>query len=184
MAEAPLADQGSGLGPTSEGWFVVNLGDAQWLRSERFGAACRFETPDCEFPQLGFNVRVLQPGQAACLYHRENLQEAFLVLSGECVAVVEDQERRLRAWDFLHCPPDVDHVLIGAGEGPCVIVMPGARSAAEQLMYPVSEPAARYGASAETPTASPKEAYAPFSPPHPARPEGWEGLPWSADQAG
>ena len=38
------------------------------------------------------------------MHHRENAQEGFLVLSGECLLIVEEEERRLRAWDFFHCP--------------------------------------------------------------------------------
>ena len=69
---------------------------------------CSFESeygePAVEFPQLGINVTVLEPGQAT-LYHAESSQEAFIVLSGECRLLVEDDERLLRPWDFFHtCP--------------------------------------------------------------------------------
>jgi mannose-6-phosphate isomerase-like protein (cupin superfamily) len=47
--------------------------------------------------------------------HRESHQEDFLVLAGECTLLVEDQERQLQAWDFVHCPPDTEHIFIGAG---------------------------------------------------------------------
>jgi uncharacterized cupin superfamily protein len=144
-----------------------------------FGAGCRFEGPDAEFGQLGINIRVLQPGQPACLYHRENLQEDFLVLAGECLVVVEGEERQLRAWDFVHCPPETDHVFVGAGDGPSAILMVGARDPDEKLFYPVSELAGRYGASADKETPSPEEAYAKFPKAAPGRPEGWETLPWA-----
>jgi uncharacterized cupin superfamily protein len=160
-------------------WFVVNARDAHWRKHETFGASCRFEGPETQFPQLGVNLRVLRPGQPNCLYHAESLQEDFLVLAGECLVLVDGEERRLEAWDFVHCPPGTEHVFVGAGDGPCVILMAGARDPDEQLLYPVSELARRYGASAEQETSSPEEAYASFPPPKDERPEDWEELPWA-----
>ena len=159
-------------------WFVVNVRDARWRKHETFGASCRFEDSEAPFPQLGVNLRVLRPGQPNCLYHAESLQEDFLVLTGECLLLVDGEERRLEAWDFVHCPPGTEHVFVGAGDGPCVILMAGARDPDEQLLYPVSELARRYGASAERETSSPEEAYASFPPPKDERPEDWEKLPW------
>jgi uncharacterized cupin superfamily protein len=160
-------------------WFTVNVRDAQWGTHETFGAACRFESRDSPFPQLGINLRVLQPGQPNCLYHSESLQEDFLVLAGECLLLVQGEERRLGPWDFVHCPPGTEHVFVGAGHGPCVVLMVGARDREERLFYPASGLAARYGTSAETQTTSPEEAYAPFPPRTEGRPEGWEQLPWA-----
>jgi len=182
VPEAQLEDFGSGLAPVTQGWFVVNVRDAEWWSSEKRGARCAFDNeygdPPVDFAQLGVNVTVLEPGQTG-LYHAEVNQEAFLVLSGECTLLVEEEERLLRAWDFFHCPAGTEHVFVGAGEGPCVIVMAGARSADERLLYPVSELAARYGASAEEETSDPRRAYAPFEPPQPARPASWDRLPWA-----
>ena len=62
------------------------------------------------------------------MYHAEDAQEDFLVLSGECLLIVEGQERLLQAWDFVHCPPWTEHVFVGAGDGPCVVVGVGARA--------------------------------------------------------
>ena len=160
-------------------WFTVNVRDAPWRRHDTFGASCRFETLEAPFPELGVNLRVLQPGQPNCLYHSESNQEDFLVLAGECLLLVEGEERPLRAWDFVHCPAGTEHVFVGAGDGPCMILMTGARQPDEKLLYPVSELAHRYGASAEKETASPEEAYAPFERPTEGRPEGWEQLPWA-----
>src|SRR5256714_764753 len=148
-------------------WFVVNVRDAPWRRHDAFGASCRFEDREQPFEQLGVNVRVLQPGQPNCLYHSENLQEDFLVLAGECVLLVDGEERPLRAWDFVHCPPGVEHVFVGAGDGPCVILMAGARSGDGPPLYPGSELAARYGASAPAQTPDPAGAPFPLSPPPP-----------------
>ncbi len=98
--------------------------------------------------EFGFRLHVLPPGQPNGLYHSEQAQEDFLVLSGECTLLVEGEERTLRAWDFFHAPAGTEHIFVGAGEEPCVILMAGSRPADEQLRYPVSELAARYGASA------------------------------------
>ena len=179
MPEAPLEDGGSGLAPGGDGWFVVNARDAAWLTTNRGGSVCVFEGPKAWFPQLGFRLRVLEPDQRNALYHSENQQEAFLVLSGECRLLVEGGERLLRPWDFFHCPAGTEHVFIGAGDGPCVILMTGARTDDEQLHYPVSELAARYGASAREDTSDPAQAYAGSEEPRLERPSYWDRLPWA-----
>jgi uncharacterized cupin superfamily protein len=141
-------------------WFVVNVADAQARKRERRGILVEFDAPGDRFPDIGVNIRVLEPGQPAGLYHRENVQEDFLVLSGECLAIVEGEERRLRAWDFFHCPAGTTHVFVGAGEGPCAVLMVGARGPGKELHYPADEAAARHGASVGEATSSPREAYA------------------------
>jgi uncharacterized cupin superfamily protein len=114
-------------------------------------------------------LRLLQPGQPNGLYHRESMQEDFLVLAGQCRLIVEGQERLLGPWDFFHCPPGTDHIFIGAGEGPCLILMMGARGAGHKLHYPAEPAAQRYGAAVERETDSPHEAYAGFQFPSPAK---------------
>lgn len=141
-------------------WFVVNVADAPAVHHERRGFAARFEDPQARFPQFGINIRVLEPGQPNAKYHSESAQEDFLVLSGECVAIIEGEEHRLRAWDFVHCPAGTAHVFVGAGDGPCAILMVGAREPEPAVEYPVNEVAARHGASVTTPTSVPAEAYA------------------------
>ena len=156
--EAPLQAGEGGLAPAGEGWFVLNARDARWWCNEDFGAYTRFEG-EPRFPMLGFNIGVLEPGQPACYYHAEADQEDFLVLSGECLLLIEGQERHLRAWDFVHCPPWTEHVFVGAGEGPCAILAVGTRTSRE-LVYPVSELAQRHRAGVERETHDPHEAYA------------------------
>ena len=163
VQEAPLEQTESGLVPKGEGLFVVNAKEARWLEHKAFGSGTTFEG-EPEFQQLGINIGVLEPGQPACLYHRENAQEDFLVLFGECVLLIEGEERALKAWDFVHCPPWTDHVLVGAGSGPCAILAVGARGN-EEIVYPVSDLARGHGAGAEQETPDPKEAYAPFGRP-------------------
>ena len=179
MPETPLEDSGAGLAPAADGWFVVNVRDAQWLRSDAFGSVCVFESRDPGFPQFGLNIRVLEPGKANCLYHSESQQEAFLVLAGTCRLLVEGEERLLQPWDFFHCPAGTEHVFVGTEEGPCVVLMVGARTPDEQVLYPVSELAARFGASAEEETPDPRQAYARFDGPQPGRPSDWDRLPWA-----
>jgi uncharacterized cupin superfamily protein len=161
VEEARLVSTENGLVPEGEGWFVVNAREARWLENETFGRYTRFEG-DVRFPELGINVSVAEPGQPACMYHGESNQEGFLVLSGECLLVVEGKERRLRAWDYFHCPAWTEHVLVGAGDGPCVVLAVGARRPGTQVRYPASPAAAAHGAAVPEATESPKEAYAPY----------------------
>jgi uncharacterized cupin superfamily protein len=187
--EARLEEFGSGLAPVSDGWFVVNARDAAWRAHPEFGARCNFELHQvlvedradlapARFPRIGVNLDVVWPGQPASLYHAETEQEDFLVLAGECVAILEGEERRLRAWDFVHCPPGTHHVFVGAGDGPCTILMLGARPNGG-IDYPRSPEALKYGAGVEQATDSPAAAYARRGSWRPARPEHWDELPWA-----
>ena len=125
VPEAELKKTDAGLVPQGEGWFVLNASDASWIRSDERGQDTDFEGAQ-EWAQLGLRIQVVAPGQRG-IYHGESGQEDFLVVSGECVLVIEGEERRLEAWDFVHCPPWTQHVFVGAGDGPCVIVMIGSR---------------------------------------------------------
>ena len=161
--EAELVRTETGLVPRGEGWYVVNARESRWTEAEEFGRWCNFEG-DVRFSQLGINVSVLQPGQPGCMYHGESAQEGFLVLAGECLLLVEGEERRLRAWDFFHSAPWTEHVLVGAGDGPCVVMAVGARGEGWEVRYPVAEVAQKHGASVLEDTTSGAEAYARFSP--------------------
>jgi uncharacterized cupin superfamily protein len=167
VQEAPLRRAEEGLAPEGDGWFIVNVAESEGVHTERFGEACMFEAAIGDFSEFGINVRVLRPGQPAAMYHREGAQEAFLVLSGECVAIVEDEERPMRKGDFLHSPPGTAHVLVGAGEGPCSVLMVGARKRPPEIEFPASEAAARHGASVEEDTDDRSVAYAGVPPPEP-----------------
>jgi uncharacterized cupin superfamily protein len=188
--EARLEAVSSGLAPVTDGWFVVNVRDAAWLTNDAFGARCVFEggmpvlrgrpdLPAHRFAEVGFTLQVIEPGQPSGMYHAESNQEDFLVLAGECLLLAEGEERPLQAWDFVHCPPGTGHVFVGAGTGPCVIFMTGRRAADRHIVYPDSEPARRHGASVETETSSPSEAYAPHPSWQPERPKVWSLLPWA-----
>jgi len=190
MEEARLAAAASGLTPAGEGWFVVNVGEAAWLTNEAFGGRCVFEAdvpvvrnrPGLEphrFRDVGFTLAVLEPGKPSGLYHAESNQEDFLVLAGECLLLVEGEERRLRAWDFVHCPPGTEHVFVGRGTSPCVIFMAGARIGERKIAYPDSKLARSHSAGVDTETSSAAEAYAPFPHWSPGRPASWDTLPWA-----
>ena len=161
VTEASSTETPYGRYITSEGWFVLNLAEALAVNNEqKGGASYPIEPREHPFRDLGVRIRVLPPGHPNALYHSEEAQEGFLVLSGECLLIVEEEERPLRQWDYFHCPAGTRHVIVGAGEGPCVVLMVGARPEVEKLHYPVSEVAARYGASAAKDTDKPDEAYA------------------------
>jgi mannose-6-phosphate isomerase-like protein (cupin superfamily) len=179
VPESPLESTEYGLAPTGRGWFVLNAHDAPWYERDGRGFFCEFEgfeehAPD--FDQFGINLQVLRPGEPMSMYHWEADQEDFLVIAGEAVAIVEGEERPLRQWDLLHCPPETRHVIVGAGDAPCVIVAVGARERTAGAPeregwggYPFDEAAARHGASAEEDTTLGTEAYARFAPSKPTR---------------
>jgi uncharacterized cupin superfamily protein len=161
IPEAPLEDEGHGLVPRGEGWFVLNTREARWLYGPTRGALCFYEG-EVGFSQLGINVSVLQPGQVMSLYHWEADQEDFLVVSGEAVLLVEGEERPLRAWDFVPCPPGTKHTIVGGGTGPCVIVSVGARVLSitdDWGAYLPDEASARYGASVAEESTDAETAY-------------------------
>ena len=180
VEEARLEQLEAGLTPVTDGWFVVNVCEGAWVRSEAFGDAGILEGEgEARFADVGFTLSVLQPGQPNGMYHSETNQEDFLVLAGECLLLVEGEERSLRAWDFVHCPPGTDHIFIGAGDGPCVIFMTGGRTREEHIVYSCSELARSHGAGVETETTESAEAYASFPKWQLGPPADWEGLPWA-----
>ena len=158
--EATLRSTDTGTVVEGDGWFVLNLADASWDHDPDAGTWCALEADDAPFPHYGLNVHIVIPGQPNGRYHAETNQEGFLVLAGECIAIVDGQERQMRQWDYLHCPPGTHHIIVGAGDGPCAILMTGARNPDRTIEYPVDPTAARCGASVSHPTNSVKEAYA------------------------
>ena len=181
VEEARLEKLEAGLTPVTDGWFVVSIPDAAWVTNDVLGNACILEGDDAPFSDIGYTIAVLQPGQSGGRYHREANQEDFLVLAGECVLLIEEEERRLKAWDFVHCPPNTAHGFVGAGDGPCVIFMTGARKGWPErgTVYLRSELAIRHGAGVEEETTSGAQAYAPFPRWQLGPPKSWDGLPWA-----
>jgi uncharacterized cupin superfamily protein len=172
MREADLKDTEAGLVPASAGWFVMNARDARWFHRPGRGDNLpltgydEFEA-ETYFPMLGMAIQVLPPGEPNSMYHWETEQEDFLVLSGEALLIVEGQERPLKQWDFVHCPPETRHVFVGAGDGPCVILAAGSRQFQKDGpwgKYTVDDAARRHDAAPEKETESSNEAYARFPP--------------------
>jgi quercetin dioxygenase-like cupin family protein len=159
--QAPLRLTKNGLVADGEGWFVVNARESRWRSEGPLGSYCTFEGKR-RFPQLGLNISVLGRGEAMGKHHRENAQEGFLVVSGECLLIVEGEERPLKAWDFFHCPGGTEHIIVGAGAEPAVVIAVGARGRGigGGTVYTVSERAARHGASVDRETTDSREAYA------------------------
>jgi uncharacterized cupin superfamily protein len=96
------------------------------------------------------------------MYHWEADQEDFLVVSGDALLLVEGEERPLRAWDFVHCPAGTKHTIVGAGDGPCVIVSVGARVLSitdDWGGYVPDEASARHRASVAEPSSDAETAY-------------------------
>jgi len=171
IREAQLKRTDAGLIPQGEGWFVLNARDVSWIRSEERGQDTDFEGGQ-EWAQLGFRIHVLMPGQRNGMYHRERGQEDFLVVAGECVLVIEGEERRLKAWDFVHCPPWTHHVFVGAGDGPCVILAASSRQFQKDGpwgFYCADETARRYNASSPEDTQDGEVAYGRFPASQPTR---------------
>ncbi len=190
IEQARLEPVASGLAPVSPGWFVVNARDAAWTSNDRVGAVCIFESddfvlrgrPDLEEyvkPDAGFGLRVMWPGQPTSWYHAESVQEDFLVVAGECVMIVEDEERVLRTWDYVHCPAGTAHTFVGAGDGPCVLVCAGNRDLDDETFWRErrpSEVARRHGASGDNERLPPGSWKV-------ERPPRWGELPWNTRTA-
>jgi uncharacterized cupin superfamily protein len=191
VAEAHLENVGSGLAPVSDGWFIVNAADAAWVNNDRFGGVCIFESdefilqkrpdlPEAGFAHAGFTLRVVEPGQPTGGYHAESEeQEDFLILMGECVLVVEDEERPLRTWDFVHCPPGTPHAFVGAGDGPCVILGAGNRSDTSERTAVPSEAADRRGVGPKQVTSESAVAQEGIRGWRVEHPPSWGKLPWA-----
>jgi uncharacterized cupin superfamily protein len=172
IPEAQLEQTAEGRVPTTGGWYVLNAREARWYHAEGRSAFCDFEG-EIDFTQLGVNISVLGPGEAMAMYHWEADEEDFLVVAGEAVLIVEGEERPLRQWDFVHCPPNTKHTIVGAGSGPAVVLAVGARDRSVDNPdwggYTIDEVAARHGASVPKETTEASEAYAHLTRRQPAR---------------
>jgi uncharacterized cupin superfamily protein len=167
VPETPPQQTEDGLVPGGGGWFVLNVRDARWTtrpgrQSVSFTGKTEFES-DTYFPMLGVQLAVLEPGEPNSMYHWETETEAFLVLSGEALLIVEGEERPLRQWDFVHCPPKTEHVVVGAGDGPCVLLAMSSRERqafGPYGAYTVDEVARRHRACGDEETQDNDVAYA------------------------
>jgi uncharacterized cupin superfamily protein len=181
VPEAELARTEAGLVPASPGWFIMNAREARWFANPGRGHSVPLTGSDeyeveTFFPMLGMAIRVMEPGEPNAAYHWETEQEDFLVLAGEGLLIVEGEERPLRQWDLVHCPPGTNHVIVGAGDGPCIVFAVGAlenhttgsrvdgtlEGRDDGGAYTVDEAALRHGAGVEEETNDAAVAYARF----------------------
>jgi uncharacterized cupin superfamily protein len=187
VAEARMERVASGLAPVTPGWFVVNAAEAAWVTNGLYGGVCIFESDEFVFrgrpdlteymkPHAGFTLRVVPPGHPSSLYHAESVEEDFLVLAGECILIIEEQERHLTTWDFVHCPPMTAHTFVATEDGPCILLATGNRCDHLERIYPRSEAALRHDAGSHIDTADPERRGGPWEV---RRPEEWDGLPWA-----
>jgi uncharacterized cupin superfamily protein len=163
MHEAEIDETPEGRLPAGAGWFILNLGEMAWETVPGFGVWRDFDAP-------GVHVHVLQPGEANGYYHAEDAHEGFIVLSGECLAIVEGEERRMRRWDYFHSPPGTAHIVVGAGEEPCAILMFGSPDPSRKVEWIANETAAEHGASVARTTGRATEAYGDVPPATRTRP--------------
>lgn len=171
VAEARLEDSEAGLVAATDGWFVVNVRDAAWVANEKFGAACIFEGDEAPFPELGFTLEVLEPGQPSGFYHAEANQED----SSSSPANASSSAKERSA-------PSAPGISSTVGRGPSTSSSgPATAPASSSWQAPVGSgrdrlPALGRGAPARRGSrarkASPEEAYAPFPTWWPGRPEG------------
>ncbi|MDP9283629.1 MAG: cupin domain-containing protein [Actinomycetota bacterium] len=182
VPESRVESTEHGLVPRGKGWFVLNAREAPWVDRKGRGVYCEFEgfegfEGESDFSQLGINLTVLWPGEPMAMYHRENDQEDFLLLAGEALLIIEGNERPLRQWDLVHCPAGTNHVIVGAGDTPCLVLAVGARDRStgpDWGAYTVDEAALRHGAGVEQETTDATRAYARFPEREPTRyREGW-----------
>lgn len=157
---AEIESTASGDVPRGAGWYVLNAQRARWQHMPGFGGSDLSFQGDERFGEVGVHLGVLEPGEPACMYHAEDAQEGFLVLAGECLAIVDGEEVPLRRWDYFHCPPGTAHVLVGAGDGPCLVMALGSRVAEDRTRYLPDPVAGRHGAAVDVETCDPMVAYA------------------------
>jgi len=182
VPEAPVEETEHGLVCTGDGWFVVNVREVRWREWPGLGHSTNLGG-DILFDQLGVGITVLGPGEPMSMYHWETDEEDFLVLAGEGTLIVEGEERPLRQWDLVHCPPQAAHVIVG---GPCVVFGVGSRVRHTMIgpdgqrvgrpgggAYLADPVARRHGAAPPEDTTSAGEAYAAFPPRVFTRYGGW-----------
>jgi hypothetical protein len=145
---------------TSDGWFVLNIADALAVRNdEKGGATYPLEPRESPFRDVGIRVpssrranRTRSTTPKACRKgfscSRASARSSWRRTNGRCGSGTTSTVQPVRA-----------SVIVGAGDGPCSILMLGARPDVE-VRYPVSEVAAKYDASAVKDTDDADEAYA------------------------
>ena len=183
VEEAALRQTDAGLVPDGPGWFVMNARDARWTRRPGRGHSAPLtgwteDEAESLFRELGVNLVRVGPGEPIGMYHWEADAEDFVVLAGEALLIVEGEERPLRRWDFVHCPPETRHMIVGAGDGPALILAMSSRTHIGENCnggaYTVDEAALRHNAGVEEETDDADVAYSHLPSSEPTRyEEGW-----------
>jgi uncharacterized cupin superfamily protein len=154
----------------SDRWYVRNAREHEWFDRGPRGVVTRLVDDEA---QVGVNLFVLGPGEPMAMYHWEADTEGYLVVSGEGLAIVDDEEVPLKQWDYVHTPAGVPHVIVG---GPCVVLAVGGRehqNGADWGGYPLSDVASRHNAATEKETTDSLVAYARFPARQPSEYRGW-----------
>jgi mannose-6-phosphate isomerase-like protein (cupin superfamily) len=170
VEEAELEETEVGLLPKTQGWFIMNALETRWFDKPGQGHSVSltgYDEYEAEtfFPMLGMSIRVAGPGDVSTTYHWETEQEDFLVLSGEGIAIIEGEERQVKQWDFVHCPPGTRHAFAG-GEPPLVLLCASSRQFQKDGpwgYYCFDETAAKYNAASPEDTQDGEIAYARFA---------------------
>lgn len=79
----------------------------------------------------------------------------------------EGQERPVKRWDFVHCPPETRHAFVGGESAPLVLLCASSRQFQKDGpwgFYCADETAAKYNASSPEDTQDGSVAYARFGP--------------------
>ena len=161
VPEAQLKDSGSGLAPATEGWFVVNVRDAEWWFADSRGARCSFESeygePAVSSHSSGSTSPYWSQDRAA------SITQSPLRKRSSCSPGSAGCSSRARSDAF--CPGTSSIRLRGQSTPSWARatghVPPDGRCAfGPEARYPVSELAARYGASVEEETSDPAQVYA------------------------
>ena len=173
VPEASLEETEYGHVAAGDGWFVLKRTRRHLVRPKRRGRGAVLERRG-GFDQVGISIDVLGPGEPMAMYHWETDQEDFLLLSGTATQIIEGEERPLRQWDFVHCPPGTAHVIVG---GPCIVFGVGSRERHTMIgedgtrtgrpdwgAYVANTTAQRYSAAPDETTTSAEEAYTRFPP--------------------
>lgn len=174
--EAQLGESEAGLVPKEPGWFVMDVRKARWFDKPGQGwsvplTGCDEYEAESFFPMLGMSIRVVSAGEPTGTYHWETEAEDFLVLSGEGVLIIEGEERPLKQWDFVHCPPETKHGFAGTRDRPMVLLCASSRQFQKDGpwgYYCKDETAAKYNASSPEDTQDGRLADARFAPQKPA----------------
>ena len=86
-----------------------------------------FERDGERFPDFGINVQCSAPGSRTASITARACRRTSSCWAASALAIIDGERHELKAWDFVHCPAGTEHIFVGAGDGPCWILMVGAR---------------------------------------------------------